>query len=175
MKTSQLVILVNLLLLLGVIGFEISKKEKTLAEGKLILLELAPKDPRSLMQGDYMVLRYAETRSIRADSIPSRGYCILKLDENGVGKRQRFQEKAEPLYEGEYRVKYFHSDWFASIGAESYFFEEGTAQLFEKAKYGGLRVAKSGESLLVGLYDENREFIEPKSAIELEIPDEILE
>ena len=45
------------------------------------------------------------------------------------------------------------------IGAESYFFEEGQAELFEKACYGGLMVDKNGNSILIGLYDENFEKI----------------
>ena len=46
-----------------------------------------------------------------------------------------------------------------SIGAESFFFEEGSAAKFEKAKYGALRVDSEGNSILVGLYNENRKAI----------------
>ncbi|MFX7329222.1 GDYXXLXY domain-containing protein, partial [Acinetobacter baumannii] len=35
-----------------------AQKEMLLKEGQLVLLPLAPVDPRSLMQGDYMALRY---------------------------------------------------------------------------------------------------------------------
>lgn len=161
MKQTKIILLLNLLLLLGVMAFQITKKEQTLTEGELVLLKLRPIDPRSLMQGDYMVLRYAETRATKLDSIPPRGYFIVTLDENRVAKKVRFQKTAEPLHQGEHRIKYFWNDRFVSIGAESYFFEEGSAQKFETAQYGALRVHKSGESLLVGLYDENLQFIEP--------------
>jgi len=165
---SKAIIIANLVLLLGIIGFQIGKKEKTLAEGKHMLFELAPVDPRSLMQGDYMTLSYAETRNVTADSIPTRGYVIVTLDENQVAKTVRIQAEETPLNEGEYKVKYFGNDWSVNIGAEAYFFEEGTGSLFEKAKYGGLRVAESGESLLVGLYDKDMKYIEPASNLSAE-------
>ena len=51
------IILINLILLLVYFNGSILSKEDLLKNGKLILLELAPVDPRSLMQGDYMSLR----------------------------------------------------------------------------------------------------------------------
>lgn len=173
MKASKWIILLNMLILFAVMSFEIMDKEKTLKEGELVLLKLAPRDPRSLMQGDYMVLRYYETRTAfstgkflggvnKIELESNRGYLIATLDSNRVAHRVRFQTKPEPLYEGEYRIKYYKSNWASvSIGAESYFFEEGSAKKFEKARYGALRVHPSGESVLVGLYDDSFAFIEP--------------
>lgn len=161
MKNSNWLILINLVILLGVMAFQITKKEDTLANGELVFLKLAPVDPRSLMQGDYMTLRYAETRTSYRDSIPARGYFIVTLDSNRVATKVRFQQAPVPLHSGEYRIKYFWSKWSASIGAESYFFEEGTGERFEAAEYGALRVHESGESLLIGLYDKDLNYIEP--------------
>ena len=48
------IILINLILLLVYFNGSIISKEDLLKNGKLILLELAPVDPRSLKQGDYM-------------------------------------------------------------------------------------------------------------------------
>jgi uncharacterized membrane-anchored protein len=45
-------------LVLAVCNGLIWQKEKVLRDGKVMLLRLAPRDPRSLMQGDYMVLNY---------------------------------------------------------------------------------------------------------------------
>lgn len=42
----------------------IARHERTLAEGRVVLLELAPVDPRSLMQGDYMRLRFAVSEQV---------------------------------------------------------------------------------------------------------------
>jgi uncharacterized membrane-anchored protein len=62
----------------------------------LVFLELAPVDPRSLMQGDYMVLRYKIAEGVMADSIPKRGYCVVFIDTYGVANRKRFQENPTP-------------------------------------------------------------------------------
>lgn len=66
-KQSRILIITNLLLLLGYLNWSIYQKEQTLRDGQLVLFELAPVDPRSLMQGDYMSLRYREaTRTYSA-------------------------------------------------------------------------------------------------------------
>lgn len=39
------------------------------------------------------------------------------------------------------------------IGPDAYFFEEGRAEVFARARYGELKVTKSGRSVLVGPRD----------------------
>ena len=137
------------------------QKEELLANGKLILLELAPVDPRSLMQGDYMALRYKVSREIDGDSIAKRGYFVVKPDSVGVAQRVRIQNGTTPVNDGELLLNYTIGNWrFVNIGAESYFFEEGQADKYSKAKYGALKVDDQGNTLLIGLYNEKREMIE---------------
>ena len=151
-KYKWIIILLNLLILLGIFNNSIVKKETLLSDGKLILLELAPVDPRSLMQGDYMRLRYAISENRKYDSISKRGFCVIKLQENGIGKKVRIQDDIIPLNEKEYLIEYTSKGWRGiNIGAESYFFQEGEAEKYENAKYGGLKVDNIGNSLLVGL------------------------
>ena len=152
---KSIIIILNLVLLIGYINWAIFSKEKTLTEGTLMLFELAPVDPRSLMQGDYMALRYAITQQIINDSLPRSGYAIVTLNQNNVAQLVRFQETNTPLEKGQFPIKYSTPTNNLSIGAESYFFEEGTGQRYQNAKYGGLRVDKFGKSILVGLYGEN--------------------
>ena len=45
--------------LLGAVNYKVQQFEDVLVTGKPIVLKIAPVDPRSLMQGDYMVLNYA--------------------------------------------------------------------------------------------------------------------
>ena len=45
--------------LLGAVNYKVQQFEDVLATGKPVVLKIAPADPRSLMQGDYMVLNYA--------------------------------------------------------------------------------------------------------------------
>ena len=160
-KYKWIIILVNLIILLGLFNNSIIKKETLLSDGKLILLELAPVDPRSLMQGDYMRLRYAISENIKYDSISKRGFCVVKLGESGIAKKVRIQDDRTPINEKEYLIEYTSKGWRGiNIGAESFFFQEGEADKYENAKYGGIKVDNQGNSLLIGLYDENRKKIE---------------
>lgn len=159
-KFKWIVIFINLLLLLVLFNNSIVKKEAILSEGKLILLELAPVDPRSLMQGDYMRLNYKISEKNGLDSIAKRGFIIVKTNNEGIAERIRIQPKKTPLNNDEFLIEYTLGDWAMNIGAESFFFEEGQGEKYEKATYGGLQVDGKGNSILVGLYNENLHKIE---------------
>ncbi|MCU0439138.1 MAG: GDYXXLXY domain-containing protein [Raineya sp.] len=153
------------LMVLGAFNYQIFHKEETLKNGDLIFLELAPKDPRSLMQGDYMVLRY-KIASMEWDSLskyenlPSRGFLVVSVNDKKIGEGKRFQQSTYGLKPNEYALKYFKKEFSFNIGAESYFFQEGKGYALDSARYGGLRVDKQGNSLLIGLYDRNLKLID---------------
>ena len=160
-KYKWLIIVLNLVILLVYFNYSVIKKEELLKIGQLVLLKLAPIDPRSLMQGDYMALRYDISESINYNNMPKRGYCVVRLDSCGVAKKVRFQKDIVSLNEGEMLIKYSISDRLnVNIGAESFFFQEGHAEKYEQAKYGGIKIDRKGNSLLIGLYDEQRKKIE---------------
>ncbi|NML24090.1 GDYXXLXY domain-containing protein [Pseudoflavitalea sp. G-6-1-2] len=159
MKKYQLIlIVVNLLIILAFFHYTMNRKEQTLSNGKLVLLPLAPVDPRSLMQGDYMDLRYAISTEM-PDSFPVKGYYVVELDSGNIARKVRIQPNTTPLQPNEYLIGYRKESWRHSIGAESYFFQEGEAEKFEAAKFGGLRIDDKGNSVLVGLYDDHRNLI----------------
>ena len=125
-------------------------------DGQLVLLQLAPVDPRSLMQGDYMSLNYKEASSALADQqTATLGYAVLQTDSNQVGKIVRLQNTLEPVNSDELVIKYKIVHHRLFLGAESFFFEEGQDTLYQKAMYGGLKVNDKGQNLLVGLYDKD--------------------
>ena len=160
-KYKWIIILLNLILLLIYFNYSVSKKETLLKGGQLVLLQLAPVDPRSLMQGDYMTLRYKISEDIQADSIAKRGFCVVNIDSFGVANKVRLQKNRTPLNSGEHIIEYTSpDDWNVNIGAESYFFQEGEAEKYEKAKYGGVKIDKDGNSLLIGLYNEALKIID---------------
>jgi uncharacterized membrane-anchored protein len=99
------------------------------------------------------------SREFEYKKTPKRGYCVLQLDSTRVATLKRLQEEQTPLNANEYLVKYTLNKWNLNIGAESFFFQEGQAEKYEKAKYGGLKVDGQGNSVLEGLYDENRQLI----------------
>lgn len=140
----------------------IIQKESLLATGKPVLLELAPVDPRSLMQGDYMVLNYAISRDRGWNrGWPHDGRLVLRLDEQGVGQFVRFHDPNFPLAQDEFLLRYRLRNGRVRLGAEAFFFQEGQARLYEGARYGELRVASNGTSVLVGLRDKDREPLGP--------------
>ena len=160
-KYKRIIIVLNLIMVLGLFTRSILKKETLLSDGQLILLEVAPVDPRSLMQGDYMSLNYAIAENIDRNTIPKRGFCVVKLEENGIAHRIRIQANKTPLSKNEYLIAYTSRKWQGiNIGAESFFFQEGEAEKYENAKYGGIKVDHEGNSLLIGLYDERGRKIE---------------
>jgi uncharacterized membrane-anchored protein len=66
------------LLVVVLSGKSIYDKEQLMAKGKQIYFHLAPVDPRSLMQGDYMRLSFAVLDSVtNKEALPKRGYCLF--------------------------------------------------------------------------------------------------
>ncbi len=161
-RTKRLLLLLCLSVVLGYALIYGLDKERTLRSGPLVLLQLAPVDPRSLLQGDYMDLRY-ELLRLAGDAVPDRGesFAIVRLDENGVGYLVRMSDTPDGLAEGEYALRIRRQEAGAwsrgelSIGADSYFFEEGKAEVFGRAAYGALRLDGRGGVVLAGLYDVN--------------------
>jgi uncharacterized membrane-anchored protein len=257
-QVSTWLVITGLVLVLGVANYDIWQKQQVVDNGQQVLLKLRPVDPRSLMQGDFMRLRYPdialpdflagttphlerctlfqdygnklvvvnncdeevvvmfmpngqhateftvgpmerlETELSWTDgfvfttcpvgyesSVPVRagrrellsrsqylcvkptasieraGTIVLKLDGNGVGTSVRFDDDS-PLAANEARLQYkriLGSGEF-TLGAESFFFQEGQAEVYERARYGVLRVDKDGASILIGLADDQRRLID---------------
>ncbi|MEO8337165.1 MAG: GDYXXLXY domain-containing protein [bacterium] len=147
----------GLVLALAVPNWAIWQKERTLASGTPMLLELAPVDPRSLMQGDYMRLDYAMARSIDARSgWPNDGLLVVTLDSAGVATFVRRYAPSVPVTAGERLLRYRMRDGRVRVGSNAFFFKEGDANRYARARYGELRVDARGTSVLVGLRDASR-------------------
>jgi uncharacterized membrane-anchored protein len=154
---SSLVI-AGLVLALAVPGALVLQKERLVTEGTPVLLELAPVDPRSLIQGDYMRLDYAMERQL-ADSQqhwPRRGQIVVALDNDGVARFVRRHDGQMPLGPREHLLTYRLRGGRIRVGSDAFHFQEGQAQRYWRARYGAVRVAPSGTSVLVGLRDSAR-------------------
>ena len=147
-----LVFAMAVVVLVGV-NFAIYKKEQLLAEGMTVFLELAPRDPRSLMQGDYMVLRYSIATVPELKEVKTDGYLVIAQDEKKVASFSRIYEEDTALEKNELLLHFRFRQRRIWLGAENFFFQEGHAKSYDNARYGELRVATSGESVLVGLRD----------------------
>lgn len=151
----NVLVLGGLLLALAVPAAVVVQKERLLADGTPVLLELAPVDPRSLIQGDYMALDYAIARQL-ADSVarwPRTGRLVVTRDPAGVARFVRRHDDGAPLAAGEQLLVYRTRGTQLRVGSDAFHFQEGDAPRYAGARYGELRVARDGESVLVGLRD----------------------
>ena len=152
----KMVFAANLVLVLAFFAFSVVQKETLIGNGSEVLLQLAPVDPRSLMQGDYMALHFQILSEIESPS--ESGYIVVKVGGDKVAERVRVQS-GKDVREGEIVIRYKTDLGRLTIGADNYFFQEGSAKKFENAKYGLLKVDSEGNSILVGLCDGDRRLI----------------
>jgi uncharacterized membrane-anchored protein len=155
---KAIVVIAGFLILIGVTA-AISSKEQLLISGRVVLLDLAPVDPRSLMQGDYMALNFKianEAFGFRRDrkALPNDGRIVLALNENGVATLKRL-DTGSPLAANEVVMQYRIRDEKVKFATNAFFFQEGHAMDYASARYGEFRVSDKGECILTGLRDEN--------------------
>jgi len=146
--------LIACLAVLALVDFSIRGKERQLADGTVVYLELAPVDPRSLMQGDYMALRFKMANdalpAIKGSASVADGRIVALLDERSIAAFRRLEDGA--LLAGrEVLLRYRVRNGELKFATNAFFFQEGTARRYERARYGEFRVAPDGELLLTGL------------------------
>lgn len=160
-------LLLVLLVFLFAYNFSIIQKERFLRYGTQLVLRLAPVDPRSLMQGDYMTLSFALASPVQSALVdahrheadfPRKGRIIL-TEENGEHVFKRLDD-GSPLAPGEAYLE-FSSDkaWRLKIGGGSFFFEEGLDGLYNQARFALVRVDKNGKAIIAGLLDKNKRLL----------------
>ncbi len=141
-------------LALGAVDVGVVGKERIRRDGEIVYLPLAPVDPRSLIQGDYMALRFAlandlERRDQAAGHEKREGeaaFAAVALDDKHVASLAA--DGAPVALKLRYRIRGGRI-W---LGTNAFFFEEGTADRFKGARYGEFRVDRgTGEAVLVGL------------------------
>lgn len=138
------------ILVLVAVNHSIRAKERIISTGESIYLALAPVDPRSLMQGDYMALRFQLGEQLDREYTENRSSlrASIVLDERHVATLAG-QGIPTDLF-----VRYRLRNGRAWLGTNAYFFEEGSAARFVDARFGEFRLDReSGEAVLVGLRD----------------------
>jgi len=163
LKWRTAVMVGGLLLVLGVVNTAIWQRESLLTHGRTVILELAPVDPRSMMQGDYMALNFAVGDRLLhdffedADKMPTDGYVVLATNKDGVATLVGIQPKVQPLSDDEVALRYRIRDREIRIVTNAYFFPEGQAAHFEQARYGDVRVGEDGTGLLVRMLGADKQ------------------
>lgn len=150
------------LLVLIWVNVLIVQQERLIAQGTSIFLQLAPVDPRSLIQGDYMRLRYAIADEVRETEHSNRGTVVIQLDEQRIGTFVRLHDAQQPRSAGEQLLTYHQQNGTLYFGPDAFFFQEGHAQYYENATYAELRVSDTGESVLIGLRGAQLEELAPE-------------
>ncbi len=147
-------IALSLIAILAVANLGIRDKEALIRDGQPVFVELAPVDPRSLMQGDFMRLNFnipGEPAERRAGLLRrERPHVVAVRDERGVARLLRIAD-GQPLAVGEMHIELTPKDGHWILVSDAWFFAEGQAQRWEKARYGEFRVDADGRALLVGL------------------------
>jgi uncharacterized membrane-anchored protein len=160
--------------LLGVlllINWSIWAKEQHLANGRVVYLKLAPVDPRSIMQGDYMRLRFelatkvyqalpktTEHRRWGHDIDAIDGMVLVMVDEQQIATfkalyKPQSGQAGQSLKANELLMHYRVRNGAVKFATDAYFFQEGHEPYYRSAQYGQFRVDDKGELLLTALYD----------------------
>ncbi|WNF35400.1 GDYXXLXY domain-containing protein [Bacillaceae bacterium IKA-2] len=152
-----------ILIQLSILSVQVIKSEIILQQGETVILELQPIDPRSLIQGDYVILAYTVGNlEIPNGTDNERVKLVLRKDGTNLYQyagyyhhhkkwNKDYQPEAEDViitgrYNGYNRVHF---------GIESYFVPEGTGlEVEENAKYAIVKVAKDGNALLTKLLNK---------------------
>jgi uncharacterized membrane-anchored protein len=155
---AQLVILVGMIALRAV----------PLVFGQTVLVRVQPVDPRDLVRGDYVILSYDFSRvpeqgieglkddERRWSKLEGRNvYVPLVRDTNGVHWRAAKATVMKPL-QGPFLKGHIERYGSMKFGIESYFVEEGTGLVYERAirdrkLTAELAVTSSGKAALRGL------------------------
>lgn len=164
---NRIIVVAALVLILALVNWSIWGKERHLAEGEVVFLELAPVDPRSLMQGDYMALRFGLANQVQraryaghtegGERQVADGYVVVRLDAQRVAHFERLGASEEALEVDEMRLRYRLRSGQVQFATDAFFFQEGHAERYEPARYGQFRVNENGEPLLVALHDAGLE------------------
>ncbi|WP_111413024.1 GDYXXLXY domain-containing protein [Billgrantia lactosivorans] len=168
-KLDRVVVVIATVLILALVNWSIWAKERHLAEGEAVFLELAPVDPRSLMQGDYMALNFEIGNQIQqalheghrqGDELHAAdGHVVVRLDEDRVAHFQRLGASNDSLATDERRLRYRMRNGQVRFATDAFFFQEGHAERYEPARYGQFRINERGEPLLVSMHDAELELL----------------
>jgi uncharacterized membrane-anchored protein len=159
-----------IIVILIILNSLVYSKEKILANGTTFYMPLAPRDPRSLMQGDYMRLRFDIDTELskacnKSETKKGSGKFVVKISSDKTGDFKRLY-KGTKLANGE-RIMRFLSKGrggatFCFMTPNSFFFQEGLARYYSVARFGVFKAVGSEPGVLVGLADPKRILLKPK-------------
>ena len=157
MKNKKYILAIALFVMLGAVAVVAFFKLNNLNHNNEILLKLAPVDPRSLIQGDYMALDYELMWEIRYKG--DYRFVVVTVDDNRVATFTRLQNDSTQNA-GEFLLRYKRDGNKISFGAEHFFFNTDSVEKYQQAEYGLIKVDDKGRCSLVGVCDNDKRLIE---------------
>ncbi len=154
-RPRTIVLFVTVVAVLLVINIEIASKEQIIRNGKTVLLRIAPRDPRSLLQGDYMALRYTMAGVVVSEATKLKmddGIAVIELGELNEARFVSLY-KSQPLQDRQHLLRYRMRGDSVRLASDAYFFEEGSGKEYSGARFGEIRINTNGDAVLVGLRD----------------------
>jgi hypothetical protein len=143
---------------------DVREAEAAIAQGREIVLPLRPRDPRSLMQGDYMAIAFETAGLPKPDPALGATRALVRVEPTGVARFVGLAPAGATPGPDEIvvavRARREAQGWFGEaaprwfVGSDAFFFPEGKEAAYARARFGVLRVAPSGRAILVGLADE---------------------
>jgi uncharacterized membrane-anchored protein len=156
-NTRLIVMAVGMVAILIIVNSQIAIKQGIIDNGSMMLLRLAPRDPRSLLQGDYMALRYAMATQVAQAAKAAQmtdGRIVVELTSNGEASFAGLYQ-GQALSQGQRLLNFRKRGDSVRLASDAYFFAEGQWKTYANARYGELRVSEDGEAVLTGLRDDN--------------------
>ncbi|MDP5146931.1 GDYXXLXY domain-containing protein [Shewanella sp. ULN5] len=153
---SAIGVTLSALAILALVNLNIYQQEQQLANGDIVVFELAPVDPRSLMQGDYMALNYQISSNISqaTDQENDDGLFVVTLAQHQLAQFDALYQ-GQALLPNQQLIQYRVRSGRVKLASNAFFFEEGRADAFAKAKYGEFRVNPAGKLLLSNMLDKD--------------------
>lgn len=160
--SNRWVIALIVLLQIAAMSLQIGKSEYLLSHGKLIKLQLQPLDPRSLIQGDYVRLRYtiSEPEIYQVvEKMTFKGKITVVLAPSGTSDVYEFRREyheGDQLAPDEIRLNGERAGYEGiKYGIENFFIPEGTGRTYEQnAKFAEVKVSSGGDAILVRLTEK---------------------
>ena len=156
----KIMVLTLFIFILAGLNFAVYNKNNIKQQGEIVYLALKPVDPRSLMQGDYMALAYELELKVKKQepSYFKNNYMIIDLDDHKIAQFNRVitEKKSILLTPNQKIIKIKITHDHIKIRPDSFFFQEGHGEQYNKAKYGIFKFKGTDTYILDGLADENR-------------------
>ncbi len=157
----KIIVIISGVIILLTINITIYNREQLLTKGRTIFLELAlPTNPRSIMLGENMSLRFEVLNdAFGADyksNIAKDGRLVLALDKYGIATFRRF-DNGSPLGNQEVVIRYRVRDGKPFIASNSFISRENAAKCYKSVSFGEFRLATNGDAILTSLRGENLE------------------